>query len=70
MSPLFCYHAKDQSGIDREGTLEASNEADVAKKLQEQSLYAISIKTIAKNSFLSELKRNLILVEGLLFLGK
>lgn len=68
MSPNFRYHAKDDNGIDIEGTIEALNEVDAAKKLKERSLYIISLEAIAEKRPVSELKLNLLLVKGLLFL--
>ena len=44
MSPLFRYHTKDTKGIDRDGTIEASDETDVAAKLKEEGLVVISIE--------------------------
>jgi len=44
MSPFFKYHTKDAKGVDRDGTIEALNEMDAAKKLQEQGLVVISVE--------------------------
>lgn len=44
MSPLFRYHIKDANGIDSNGEIEALDEGDAIKKLQEQGLVVISIK--------------------------
>lgn len=44
MSPLFKYHTKDTKGDYRDGTIEALNETDAAKKLQEQGLVVISVE--------------------------
>jgi hypothetical protein len=40
----FKYHTKDAKGIDRDGTIEASDEMDAVKKLKEQGLIIISIE--------------------------
>lgn len=44
MSPFFKYHIKDAKGNDRNGTIEASDEMDAARKLQEQGLVVVSIE--------------------------
>ena len=44
MSPFFRYHTKDVKGADRDGSIDALDENDAVKKLQEQGLVVIFIE--------------------------
>ncbi|MCX5696831.1 MAG: zinc ribbon domain-containing protein [Candidatus Omnitrophica bacterium] len=44
MSLIFEYRARDAKGIGKDGTIEARDEEDAVKKLQEQGLFVISIE--------------------------
>lgn len=46
MSLKFYYKAKNESGEDKNGTIEALDEKDAVKQLQSQGLYVISISSI------------------------
>jgi len=44
MGLLFKYHARDLKGIARDSVIEALDEADAVRKLQEQGLIVISVQ--------------------------
>lgn len=46
MNPLFKYHARDSKGVAKDGIINALDEAEVVKKLQEQGLVVVSIEMI------------------------
>lgn len=43
---VFKYHARDLQGVARDGKIEALDESDVVKKLQEKGLIVISLEII------------------------
>ncbi|MDD5432974.1 MAG: hypothetical protein PHO70_08365 [Candidatus Omnitrophica bacterium] len=48
MSLIFKYHSKDTNGLDKNGSIEALDEKEAVKKLQEQGLVVISIDNVVK----------------------
>ena len=46
MSLIFRYRTRDTKGIGKDGIIEAGNEADAVKNLQEQGLFVISIEEV------------------------
>lgn len=75
MNLIFKFHARDSSGIAKDGEIEALSQDEAIKKLQAQGLIVISCKAIdslsetekINKSFISEFKRNMLLIKGLLF---
>lgn len=72
---VFKYRARDSNGIAKDGEIEAQSQDEAVKKLQAQGLIVISCKVIdslsetekINKSFISEFKRNMLLIKGLLF---
>lgn len=46
MRPIFKYHARDAKGIAQDGEIEALDQDDAIKKLQEQGLIVVSVKAL------------------------
>lgn len=71
MSAVFKYRAKDSNRMRRDGEIEAISQDEAVKKLQSQGLIVIYCEitdSLSKGkTFLSEFKRNLLLIKGLLF---
>jgi type II secretory pathway component PulF len=53
---LFSFHAKTADGMDRNGTVEAPEEKEAIKKLQQEGLIVISIGTKNNPKMSSQLK--------------